>query len=269
MPCRETRLGSNHRDGRAGERPARMCRGPARQVAAPPRGRRAERNAPAAPARGRAAVGVASAPPSLPLAAARQDGPGPAGHWLRGPHICIRAGRGARALGREGARGAAAAAEVGPRAGDRPAPGGAGDALGGPRPAGGGASHKPPALASCRGSDARVGGEGGLGCGMTPPPARRPSRRRAATAHRTLRCSGPTVRVTAADLFLGSATAPAPLLTLHCRVGEGHSGRREATGSQRGRVQVVVVGGGRVPLWKGLPVCVQQTPRGWERKNGH
>lgn len=38
-----------------------------------------------------------------------------------------------------------------------------------------------------------------------------PSRRRAATAHRTLRCFGPTVRVTAADLSLGSATAPAPL----------------------------------------------------------
>lgn len=38
-------------------------------------------------------------------------------------------------------------------------------------------------------------------------PTRRgsPSRLRTATAHRTLRCSGPTVRVTAADLSLGSA----------------------------------------------------------------
>lgn len=194
--------------GRAGgERPAGRCRGapgPARQVAAPPRGRRAERNAPAAPARGRAAVGVASAPPSLPLAAARQDGPGPAGNWLRGPHICIRTGRGARARGRGGARG------------PRPLP-----KLG-----------REPATVPQRGAQVTRWGSQAGGRGRTPPAARPrqlqglgrpgwrgrragvrdgPSRRRAATAHRTLRCSGPTVRVTAADLFLGSATAPAPL----------------------------------------------------------
>lgn len=59
------------------------------------------------------------------------------------------------------------------------------------------------------GSVVQVGGDGG-GDGECDPlhlPASQgsPSRLRTATAHRTLRCSGPTVRVTAADLSLGSA----------------------------------------------------------------
>lgn len=104
--------------------------GPARQVAAPPRGRRAERNAPAAPARGRAAVGVATRPhlaptgwdaagrarPGLPLAArpaylhtGRARGAG------RAPGV----GRSGAGRGRQGPT---AAAEFGLRAGDGPAP---------------------------------------------------------------------------------------------------------------------------------------------------
>lgn len=57
------------------------------------------------------------------------------------------------------------------------------------------------------GSVVQVGGDGGGdGEGDHLPASRGSSSRlRTATAHRTLRCSGPTVRVTAADLSLGSA----------------------------------------------------------------
>lgn len=69
-------------------------------------------------------------------------------------------------------------------------------------------------------------------------PARRgsPSRLRTATAHRTLRCSGPTVRVTAADLFLGSAN-PWPFRDPGLGGGQAATlGRRKGTWVQRGRV---------------------------------
>lgn len=157
------------------------------------------------------------APTSRPLAGTQQGGPGPAGHWPRDPRICIRAGGGARAgagcgevggpcgAGR-GRRGSAAAAEFGLRAGDGPAPrlqvtregsqtGGRGL---GPGWCGGARTHK-------------LEGKEGSGVGRPFCAPGGPSRRRAATAHRTLRCSGPTVRVTAADLSLGSATTPALL----------------------------------------------------------
>lgn len=63
-----------------------------------------------------------------------------------------------------------------------------------------------------------------------------PSRLRAATAHRTLRCFGPTVRVTAADLSLGSAN-PWPFSDPNLGSGQMATlGRRKSTWVQRGRV---------------------------------
>ncbi|XP_044895707.1 translation initiation factor IF-2-like [Felis catus] len=101
--------------------------GPARQVAAPPRGRRAERNAPAAPARGRAAVGVASRPHLAPTGCGAVGRDLPGGPLAARPSYLHTGRRGARAgrpaRGGRGSRGPAAAAEFGQRAGDGPASG--------------------------------------------------------------------------------------------------------------------------------------------------
>lgn len=70
-------------------------------------------------------------------------------------------------------------------------------------------------------------------------PTRRgsPSRLRTATAHRTLRCSGPTVRVTAADLSLGSANLW-PFSDPSLGGGQMATlGRRKGTWVQRDRVE--------------------------------
>lgn len=147
--------------------------GPARQVAAPPRGRRAERNAPAAPARGRAAAGVATRPHLAPTgwgAAGRARPSWPLAtrpaylHTGRAPG----AGRGARGGrgpvgGRSGAPGASGRRRIWAESRRRPRAAVAGDARGVP-------GRRAGARAGLVrwGSDAQVGGEGGVGGGGRP-----------------------------------------------------------------------------------------------------
>lgn len=164
-------------------------------------------------------------------------------HWLRGGRAgpdrrtigccpsCLHMGRSCRAQPgpARGTRVAKAAAEVGPRTREGPVPGSQVTPRG-PRLAGGAHIRKRPPLGGCggaggqgqRGLDAKVGEDRAEGSPFSVHPPGRPSRRRAATAHRTLRCSRPTVRVTAADLSLGSAS-PWPLS------GPGLAGRQVAT----------------------------------------
>ena len=105
-------------------------------------------------------------PGSHTVAAARQGGPGSADHWLRDLFICIRAGRGARS--RRGREGAAAAAEVGQRAGDGPVPGSQVTREGSQA----GGRELGPGKGSGIGQPSWSGGKG-QGRGTTPPPARR------------------------------------------------------------------------------------------------
>lgn len=173
-------LGSYHPAGPAGER-QRGAPGPARQVAAPPRGRRAERNAPAAPARGRAAVGVASAP-RLALTGCGAAGRARPGRPLAaGPsHLHTGRARGAGA-GPRGREGAAAAAEVGLGVGDGPAPGSQVTHKGSQAGGRGRTPEAPPPPTDYGGSDVQVGGDGRVGvrddpsaCTAVPPGAGQP-----------------------------------------------------------------------------------------------
>lgn len=128
----------------------------------PSPGRRAEKNAPASPAKGRAAVGGASRIPLAPtgcvaVGRARLGRP-----LATGPgHLHTGLGVGRLGPGRAGgARVPTAAAEVGPRAGDDPAPGSQ-VTREGSQVSGRGAPQRPPSRKGCGGSG--WAGAAGLG----------------------------------------------------------------------------------------------------------
>lgn len=104
--------------------------GPARQVAAPPRGRRAERNAPAAPARRRATVGVASRP-RLSHSGCGAAGRARLGRPLAAGPVHLHTGR-ARSAEPAGARGGRGRRRSWAESRRRPRAGVAGDARGVP-----------------------------------------------------------------------------------------------------------------------------------------
>lgn len=148
--------------------------GPARQVAAPPRGRRAERNAPAAPARGRAAVGVASRPHLAPTGCGAVGRDLPGGPLAARPSYLHTGRRGARAgrpaRGGRGESGPSGGRRIRAESWRRSCVGVAGDARGVPdwRAAGSGRAG---AVGQGRTSWRRRG----VGGGGRPPPSTRRS----------------------------------------------------------------------------------------------